>query len=137
MNSALARRILNFILVAAMLISGMCYEHVEADSLFVVHAVNEKDTIILTSAKDIPAQQTICTNEITGVLRIECNEVQSGENSRKTAVRTGEALIGTESLFAAPLLCKSVITEKADKCPSGREVIIAYIHHQDGAKGIL
>lgn len=134
MKSATAKRILNFIIIAAILISGMCFEHVEADSLF-VHAVNENHEVVLTSAKDIPVQQTICTNEMSGTQRLECSEVQLRRSNQKSAVRTGTALSSLEILPKNPILYKAMVMETVDNQPSGKEVIIAYIHHQDGAKG--
>ena len=138
MKTAVARNTLNFIIVAVMLLSGMCFEHVEADSLF-VHAVNEthNQTVVLTSAKEMPASQTICTNEMLGRQHMECqcHVVQSRKTNYRSAVRTGEALSLPEFLPKVPLLSKRMMIEVEDYKPCGRKVILAYIHHQDGAKG--
>lgn len=136
MKSATVRKVMNLILVAVMLLSGMCFEYVEADSLF-AHSVNENHsyTTVLTSAKEMPTSQTICTNEIAGSTRIECGEVQARKDSHKSVIRTGTALSFLEALPKTPILTKSVMMESVDNQPSGKEVIIAYIHHQDGEKG--
>ena len=118
-----------------MFISGMCFEHVEADSLFVYAALEyENHTTVLTSAKEMPPLQTICINEIAGTQRIECQEVQSRGNQNRSAVRAGTALSFLEVLPQNPILTRAMMIGAADNERSGREVIIAYIHHQDGEK---
>lgn len=131
------RRIINFIIVAAMLMAGMCFEHVEADSLFVHSAVKEIHTEVLTSAKDMPPLQTLCTNEMITSQRIECQEVQVRRSNPKSAVRTGINLSSMDVLPNVPLLNSTRMMEAIDHEPIGRRVIVAYIHHQDGEKRIL
>lgn len=135
MKSVTQKRILNFIIIVTMFISGMCFEYVEADSFF-VYTANEihSQTEVLTSAKETPVSQTICTNEIIGRQRIECREVQNRRNGDKSVVRGGIALSSLEVLPKAPIVTKSKMMKAADHEPSGKEVIIAYIHHQDGEK---
>lgn len=132
---SVAKRILNFIIIMMMLVSGTCFDHVEADSLFVhVATKSENHITVLTSVNEMPPFQTICTNEIAGTQRIQCHEVQSRRSNEKSVVRTGEGLSFLEFLPENPTLSETRMMEAMDNEPSGKEVIIAYIHHQDGEK---
>lgn len=131
------KRIQSFLLIITLVLSGMCFEHVEADSFF-VYTVCENNfaSEVLTSAKSVPERQTICTNEIAGTIRMVCGQATIRRGNNKSADRTEILLSFREILPKTPVLTKAVVMDGNDEVPDGRKLIIAYIHNKDGQKGI-
>lgn len=134
MKATAKTKIISFILAVVMLMSGMCFGIMEADSMF-LYPVNENAVKVLTSAKEMPTSEQVCTNEMLGKERLQSREISLRKNDNRSAVRAGMVLSSLEIPPIAPLFKKEAMMSREADSSCGEKTIIAYIHHQDGEKG--
>lgn len=125
-------------LILMILLSGMCYESVKADSLLQrLHtgAIESQQTAHQLNDVFFGGPQNEGTEEVFGVRDFESRLVAVRKTSRISSIRT--------ILFACFLLIVTAfaavginrIVRISALSPCNQQTIIRYIHRKDGAKG--
>lgn len=123
------------LLVIFILLSGMCHDLDQADSV-VAYAQNEENTSFIRVVRDKLADQDAYVEEETESSEF-CHIVLQSKRGREEdgSFYSGEIFISPENLPGNSLLH----TRKTDDGTSVKNqsiaVIVAYVHQQDGAKG--
>ena len=125
-------------LILMILLSGMCYESVKADSLLLrLHtgSIESQQTAHHLNDAFFGGPQNEGTEEVFGVRDFESRLVAVRKTSRISSIRT--------ILFACFLLIVTAfaavginrIVRISALSPCNQQTIIRYIHRKDGAKG--
>ena len=128
-------QIISYILAVFMLLSGMCLENAEADSLFVSYETAQMASTIGSLEKEILCNES-CTIEMLGIRSTSyaLNAVRRSNYRMDVRYRAAIALFCVEKF--AQNLSNFHIAVNAIQFPElyGKAVVLHYIHSQDGKK---
>ena len=125
---------LSIYLAIAIILSGMCFENIATDSF--VQSVDSANVMHHSSVSDnVLNRNHLCAGELLGVHDginlVNHTQRMKGQSGKKTILTQSFSKHTPDFSFKMP---KSTY-RLADFEVCCREVIICYIHHQDGAKG--
>ncbi len=128
-------RIICYILAVFMLLTGMCLENAEADSLFVYHETAKTTSMISSYEKEFLCNQS-CTTEMLGIRSNSYSLSAAQRSNYRTDIRYRAAVIVFCVEKFAQNLSNFRIAANAIQFPElyGKAVVLHYIHSQDGKK---
>lgn len=128
MSPTRRKTFMSILMAIAIVLSGMCFEKIEADSSFTCVG-NEKSISVLKMARNVSFMHDVCREEQMG--RLVEQSSHTGEEVPKwdASVLSVGSLLMRNSLRRA----KTAISGM-DQQNFTRDVIIEFVHHQDGSK---
>lgn len=133
MTTVKQKRTVSILLIAIMLLTGMCFVGYEADSFFAYEASSQSIQPVLSGAKRVNSQ-AFCTEELLGGQSLGSVADQVDGAGAVTNLMTAVLLSSTGNFLHNLTLSLAWMNEEAG-CVDGRAAIIGYIHRQDGSKG--
>ena len=135
MRAVKRRKRICLILTAMMMMFGMCFEKVNADSFFALGEDGDSAASICASL-GIQSREDPCTERLLGHRAaeqiVECGKLQDREETEESEL---ESLFSCGSSISVNNSRRFVIAnERAANADCGRDALIWYIHHQDGGK---
>lgn len=135
-DAGIFKKILYYILIITIFLTGMCLRDKQADSCFLYEDSTETVPHIFYIEKLIMNEDS-CTAEQLGLFNPEGIISQMKPVMEKGCIRAALVLPPLAILPENPIYLPEM-TETGQKILSeSRNVIIGYIHHQDGSKGLI
>lgn len=129
-------RLASFLFACIVLLTGMCFENVQTDSMVISAPVKATGTF-LRSTEPVMEEAVVCTMEMLGVHSDAAIQKLSNESfslKRESKTFTGFLFIDVFSLKEREINISSEGILFGDSYPE--EPVVAYIHKSDGKKKI-
>lgn len=134
MNRAKDRlRMLCLAAVVILVVSGMCFAGVQADSLLECHRTSSRTSLVVSG--DFTRSASISAEEASGLRTVSSALLRTRQILVRSCVKAGAVLILLIYLLADFHFFTGFQIPDRRKSPYGRLVIVRYIHSQDGRKG--
>lgn len=122
------------ILIFAMMISGIYFEQIKADS-YVKYTENQRGIQHLDTVGSIISLNGICTPEqLEGRDTTELMELNGNRNESRERRRMAAASLQKEVLFSISSFLSIITCDCLNRNHSGNAAIMRYLHRKDGAK---
>lgn len=131
--TAVKRKLFCVILAAAMFITGMCFAGEEADAWFAYQENSDCTSTNIISAT-LPQSTQNDAEEISGVRMAMDRVTATGKALERNPVRIGLILLFLAFLLENTHYLMEIRRLFAKNSTNSKDVIIRYIHRQDGLK---
>lgn len=130
-----SNQIICYILAVFMLLAGMCFENLEADSSFAFYGTAEMTSVIGSLDREILCNES-CTIEMLGIRSTSYALSAARRSACRTDIRYRAAIISLCVENFTQNLSNFHIAANAIQFPElyGSAVVLHYIHSQDGEK---
>lgn len=132
-KTAYSKKCLGIILAIMMIISGMCFTGLKADSVF-RYVLLERETSEILTLPVFSIDEQGSADELSGMSLVNTIMERTSELPLEIGVRTGMAFFLPAVLPKSSQYHTGVIRLLAVQAADSRNIIIRYIHQKDGLK---
>lgn len=122
-----------YFLTVILLLSGMCFEHVEADSSF-VYPECSKTAAVLSSGGSVLTAVDSCTPEMLGHPDADTAISDARRPSGRTSFRSFQTILFLRNCFQGLIIILLTVGIGISIESASHTVIVSYIHKKDGKK---
>lgn len=136
MKTVCSKKGLCIIFAIMMMISGMCFTGMKADSLF-NYMLLQRDSSVILAPPAFSIEEQSSVDELSGMSLINTIMERTSELPMEISVKSGMVLFLQAVLPKGFQYHTGMIRRLADQSAESRNIIVRYIHQKDGLKDII